>query len=57
MNTQAHLASLREKHGELEAELQNAMNHPSTASSVIVELKRKKLRLKDQIEKIAISLH
>ncbi len=57
MNTEAHLASLRQKHGELEAELQNAMNHPSTESSVILELKHRKLRLKDEIERVQISRH
>ncbi|MCO6185057.1 YdcH family protein [Rhizobium sp. L1K21] len=57
MNIEAHLATLRQKHGELDAELQNAMNHPSTESSVILDLKRKKLRLKDEIERIRSSLH
>lgn len=57
MNIEAHLATLRQRHGELEEELQNAMNHPSTESSVIWELKRKKLRLKDEIEKLRFSVH
>ena len=57
MNIEAHLATLQKKHGELEAELHDAMNHPSTESSVIIDLKRRKLRVKDEIERLRVSLH
>jgi hypothetical protein len=36
----------------LEAELAEAMNHPASTDAEIAELKRKKLRIKDQISRL-----
>lgn len=52
MTIQAHLATLEKKHGDLEAQLHSAMLSPSTKDQEIVELKRKKLKIKDEIERL-----
>jgi hypothetical protein len=57
MNTEAHLATLSKKHGDLEEELHTALSHPSTDDKKIMELKRRKLRLKDEIQRIRSSFH
>jgi hypothetical protein len=57
MNIEAHLATLSKRHDDLEQELHTAMNHPSTDTNRIAEIKRRKLRLKDEIERIRTSIH
>ena len=52
MSLQAHLGELYAKHRALEAELADAMNHPASTDAEIAELKRKKLRLKDEISRL-----
>jgi hypothetical protein len=52
MTIQAHLATLEKKHGDLEQELHSARQSPSTDDQQIADLKRKKLRIKDKIEKL-----
>lgn len=52
MSLASHLAELQRKHGEIERELDEAMAHPSTDDLEIVSLKRRKLALKDQMEKL-----
>ena len=52
MSVQAHLGELQAKHRALEAELSEAMNHPASSDAEIAELKRKKLRLKDEISRL-----
>ena len=60
MTMQAHLAELERKHQPLEAEIAEAMNHPSSDDLKIVELKRRKLQVKDEIQRIrqdTVSVH
>jgi len=59
MTIQAHLAELERKHRALEDEIAEAMTPPSTDGLVIAELKRRKLQVKDEIERLRIgaSLH
>ena len=61
MTMQAHLAELEKMHRALENEITDAMNHPSTDDLKIVELKRRKLVVKDEIERLrvddGVSLH
>jgi len=61
MTMQAHLSELERKHRALEDEIADAMNHPSSDDLRIAELKRKKLRVKDEMERLRIgdppSLH
>ena len=47
MNIEAHLATLTKRHGDLEEELHSAMNQPSSDATKIMEIKRRKLRIKD----------
>jgi hypothetical protein len=52
MAIQAHLVELERKHRVLESELHEALMHLSTDDLRIAELKRRKLLLKDEIEKL-----
>ena len=52
MAIQAHLVVLERKHRVLEGELHEALMHLSTDDLRIAELKRRKLLLKDEIEKL-----
>ena len=52
MAIQAHLVELERKHKVLENELHEALLHLSTDDMEIVELKRRKLMVKDQIERL-----
>jgi hypothetical protein len=52
MALQSHLVELQRKHRVLETELHEAMVHLSTDDLRIVELKRRKLMVRDQIEKL-----
>ena len=52
MSLQAHLGELHAKHRALGAQLAEAMNHPASTDAEIAELKRKKLRLKDEISRL-----
>jgi hypothetical protein len=53
MSVQAHLGELAAKHKALEAELEDCMSHPASTDAEIAELKRKKLRIKDEMTKLA----
>ena len=55
MTIQAHLVELERKHKLLENELHDALVHLSTDDLRIVELKRRKLMVKDQIERLKLS--
>jgi hypothetical protein len=60
MTMQAHLAELERKHQALEAELAEELTHPSSDDLKIRELKRRKLFVKDEIERIRhdnVSIH
>jgi hypothetical protein len=52
MAIQAHLVELERKHKLLESELHEALLHLSTDDLEIVKLKRQKLMVKDQIERL-----
>ena len=52
MTTQAHLAELARQHTALEREITEALAHSSTDDLKIGELKRRKLILKDEIERV-----
>jgi hypothetical protein len=57
MSLQAHLSELAAKHKALESELADALAHPASTDQEIAELKRKKLRIKDEITRIESQLH
>lgn len=55
MAIQAHLVELERKHRILESELHEALKNLATDDVHIAELKRRKLLLKDQIERLKAS--
>jgi hypothetical protein len=55
MALQAHLVELERKHKTLESELHEALIHLSTDDLRIAELKRRKLMVKDQIERLRLT--
>jgi hypothetical protein len=55
MAIQAHLVELERKHRVLESELHEALKNLATDDVRIVELKRRKLLLKDQIERLKMA--
>lgn len=50
MNPTSSLSDLIAQHHALEAELAEAMAHPASSDAEIAAIKRKKLKLKDEIE-------
>lgn len=52
MALETHIESLEQKHQALEEKLADLTNSPSISGTVLTEVKRKKLQLKDQIEKL-----
>jgi len=52
MSLFAHIEELIEKHQTLQRQIEEEMNHPLVDTLKLSELKRKKLRLKEKIEKL-----
>jgi hypothetical protein len=52
MSLANHLDELQKKHGDIERRINQAMNHPSVDDLEIIDLKRRKLALKDEIERL-----
>ena len=52
MSLASHLEELQRRHGDIEREIDEAMLHPSVDDLEIVRLKRRKLAIKDEIEKL-----
>jgi hypothetical protein len=52
MALDAHLVELSEKHRALDRKIEEEMARPITDDLMIAELKRQKLRLKDEIERL-----
>ena len=52
MSLESHLAELKRKHGELEREIDDAKLHPSVDELDVAQLKRRKLAIKDEMEKL-----
>jgi len=52
MSRAAHLAELEKRHQALETEILEACAHPSIDNLRIVELKRRKLLIKDEIARL-----
>ena len=47
--------SLKDKHAALEAALDAESRRPQLNSTVVAEMKRKKLRIKDELERLTAS--
>jgi hypothetical protein len=52
MSIEAHLAELERRHRDLDAEIAEARAHPSIDDLQVVELKRRKLLVKDEIARL-----
>jgi hypothetical protein len=52
MSMQSHLAELEKRHQALEDEITECLTHPAVDDLRIVELKRRKLLVKDEIERL-----
>jgi hypothetical protein len=59
MAIESHLAELEKRHQALEQEISEALAHPSIDDLKLVELKRRKLHVKDEIVRLkhAVSVH
>jgi hypothetical protein len=55
MSIQAHLAELLKRHQALDSEIAEALQHPSVDDLRIAELKRRKLQVKDEIERLRVN--
>jgi hypothetical protein len=52
MSLKNHLNELISKHRALEQELMEATAHPATTDSQLAEIKRRKLKIKDEITQV-----
>jgi hypothetical protein len=57
MTLQAHLGELISKHKALEKELADAIAHPASTDQEIAEIKRRKLKIKDEITRLESQAH
>ena len=55
MAMEAHLEELNEKHRQLDAFILEELQHPSVDTLKIMELKREKLRLKEEIARLRLN--
>jgi hypothetical protein len=52
MSLESHLVELERRHQAMENAIADEKTHPGTDGLKLIELKRKKLLLKDEIEKL-----
>jgi hypothetical protein len=52
MSIESHLAELQRRHAALENEIRSATTRPSVDSLALADLKRRKLLLKDEINRL-----
>ena len=52
MSLQAHLVTLKKRHEALQKDIETERNHPSRNDMKIAELKRKKMALKQEMERL-----
>ena len=52
MSMELHLAELERRHRVLEQKIEEARLHPAVDSLAITDMKRRKLRLKDEIVRL-----
>lgn len=53
MSVESHLAELQRRHQAIELEIEEAMSNPSADDLEISKLKRRKLRIKDEIARLS----
>lgn len=54
MSLASHLAELQRKHGDIERKIDEALAHPSIDDTEITLLKRRKLAIKDEMERLRV---
>jgi hypothetical protein len=52
MTMTSHLSALEQKHKALERQIEDELSHPSADDIRVRQLKRQKLRLKDEINRL-----
>ena len=52
MTRESHIAALERRHRELEEKLQAQLAHTSMDEQLIIEIKRRKLEVKDELAKL-----
>ena len=52
MSVQGHVSELTRRHKSLDKQLETERTHPAADTLKLVELKRKKLQLKDELERL-----
>ncbi len=57
MSLDVHLATLQQRHAAIEAEIEAAALRPAMSDAEIREMKRRKLQLKDEMERLRASAH
>ena len=55
MPLSGHLDELSNKHRVLERKLEQALSHPSVSDLELAKLKREKLKIKDEIQRLSES--
>ena len=53
MTTEGHIAALERRHRELDRQIDDEMGHLAQDDLMIAALKRKKLEIKDELQKLA----
>lgn len=49
---QSHVSALQQRHAGIERQIQEEMNHPLPDLAMVQSLKKRKLRIKEEIEHI-----
>jgi len=57
MSIESHLTELERRHHALDREIEAERTHPASDSLKLIELKRRKLLLKDEIAKLRETIH
>ena len=57
MALQGHIQELSEKHKKLQEMIESEMAHPDWDQTRVAALKKEKLKIKDEMERLRASLH
>jgi hypothetical protein len=57
MSVQAHIAELEKRREALKKEIEEEFNHAACDDQKVADLKRRKLQIKDEIEKLKREAH
>ncbi|GAA6164276.1 DUF465 domain-containing protein [Pelagimonas sp. KU-00592-HH] len=55
MSVSSHLEELKRKHEALSEQVENEQRSPGSSDLDIVEMKKQKLKLKEEIERLSVS--